>query len=89
MNIKSSIWRITLGIILTSFYVAIYFFPERLGLRIETPNEGLIGFFDPLSIWLKKVPASQWFVYGCIYTFFVLTFGLVFINYKKDRKSVV
>lgn len=85
MNKIPSFWRITIGVILTSFYVAIYFFPEGLGLRSNNTNVGLIGLFDPLSYWLKKAPASQWFVYGCLYTFFVLTFGAIFITKHRNN----
>lgn len=85
MNKISPVWRITIGVLLTSFYVVIYFFPEGLGLRSETSNVGLIGLFDPLSFWLKKAPASQWFVYGCLYTFFVLSFGIIFIIKHRNN----
>lgn len=85
MNKIPSFWRITIGVLLTSFYVAIYFFPEGLGLRSNNTNVGLIGLFDPLSYWLKKAPASQWFVYGCLYTFFVLTFGAIFITKHRNN----
>jgi ferredoxin-type protein NapH len=35
---------------------------------MEVKNTGLVALFDPLSMFLKGKPASQWFVYGAIYT---------------------
>ena len=47
-----------LGIIITSFYVLLYWFPSYLGLNAEG-NTGLIQFFDPLSLALKGQAASR------------------------------
>ena len=52
------------AMIITSFYVALYWFPELIGFH-EGGNTGLVRFFDPFSFLLKKSPASQWFVFGC------------------------
>lgn len=67
------------GIFLTSFYVVLYFFPQFLGLNAEGENGGLISLFDPLSKVLSGNPASQWFVYGTLYTVAILFFGIKFI----------
>ncbi|MBD98710.1 MAG: FeS-binding protein [Verrucomicrobia bacterium] len=67
------------GIFLTSFYVVLYFFPQFLGLNNEGENGGLISLFDPLSRLLSGNPASQWFVYGTLYTVAIVFFGIKFI----------
>jgi len=74
------------GIIMTGFYVILYFFPEYLGLTQEGSNGGLIALFDPLSNALSGKPASQWFVYGTLYTLAILAFGIKFIwKYRHNR----
>ncbi len=78
---------ISLGLagLLTGFYILLYFFPSYLGLRADG-NHGLIGFFDPLSLWIKRQPASQWFVYGVMYTLAILLFGFKFLwKYRHIR----
>ena len=67
------------GVVITGFYVELYWFPEMLGLSSEGTNTGLIAFFDPLSYALKGAPASQWFVYGTIYTICIVGLGVKFI----------
>jgi len=70
-----------LGIFLTSFYVVLYFYPQFLGLGKDgAENTGLIAFFDPFSKLLSGNPASQWFVYGTLYTVAILTFGYKFLR---------
>lgn len=79
-----------LGILITGFYVVLYWYPSVLGLQSEGPNVGLVGFFDPLSQFVKGVPASQWFVYGTLYTLAILSFGIRFIwRYRHNRYQVI
>lgn len=74
------------GILLTGFYVVLYFYPDLLGLRPDGNSTGLIGLFDPLSRFLSGNPASQWFVYGTLYTVAVLGFGLKFLwKYRHNH----
>ncbi|TNJ43844.1 4Fe-4S binding protein [Tamlana fucoidanivorans] len=81
------IWGWMAGVILTTFYIVLYFFPKYLGLGENgAENEGLIGLFDPLSQLLSNRPASQWFVYGTLYTLAILTFGVKFILKYKHNK---
>lgn len=49
------------GVILTGFYIVLYFFSELLGLGqgVDGTNTGLVGLFDPLSRVLSGNPASQ------------------------------
>ncbi len=78
------------GIALTGFYIVLYFFPEYLGLVKEGENRGVIALFDPLSRLLSGNPASQWFVYGTLYTVAILAFGIKFIwKYRHNRYEVI
>lgn len=83
-------WAWGLGILLTSFYVVLYWFPQYLGLNGDKPNTGLVAFFDPLSLLISGKPASQWFVYGSLYTVAILGFGYKFIlKYRHNKYQVV
>ena len=74
------------GLILTGFYIVLYFYPELLGLNAEGENTGIISLFDPLSTLLSGNPASQWFVYGTLYTIAILSFGIKFIwKYRHNK----
>lgn len=83
-------WAWIAGIALTGFYVILYFFPEYLGLVQGGQSKGLISLFDPLSKMLSGNPASQWFVYGTLYTVAILAFGVKFIwKYRHNRYEVI
>lgn len=75
------------GVLLTGFYIVLYFFPQYLGQTSgDEPNTGLISLFDPLSYLLSGNPASQWFVYGTLYTVAILMFGYKFmLKYRHNR----
>lgn len=75
------------GMVLTGLYVLLYWYPEVLGLTSNGGmNTGLIAFFDPLSMAIKNQPASQWFVYGTLYTLSILALGIKFIfKYRHNR----
>jgi polyferredoxin len=79
------------GIVLTGFYIVLYWYPEYLGLGKDgAANTGLIAFFDPLSYALKAKPASEWFVYGVLYTLLILALGVKFIwKYRHNRYQLV
>ena len=84
------LWGWLAGIALTGFYVILYFFPEYLGLVSGGQNKGLVAFFDPLSKMLSGNPASQWFVYGTLYTLAILAFGIKFIwKYRHNRYEII
>ena len=79
-------WGWIAGIALTGFYIILYFFPEYLGLVNKGENKGVIALFDPLSRALSGNPASQWFVYGTLYTVAILAFGIKFLwKYRHNR----
>jgi len=80
-----------IGVLLTSFYVALYWFPKYLGLGENgNANSGIVGFFDPLSLVLNGKIASQWFVYGTLYTVAILGLGYKFIlKYRHNKYQLV
>lgn len=79
-----------MGVILTLFYVALYWYPEWLGLRSEGANTGLVALFNPLSYLLSGQAASQWFVYGTFYTLAILAMGGKFIwKYRHNTYQIV
>ena len=53
-------------------------------------NSGLVAFFDPLSVLLNGKAATQWFVYGALYTLAILIFGIKFIyKYRHNRYQII
>ncbi|WP_218921500.1 4Fe-4S dicluster domain-containing protein [Haliscomenobacter hydrossis] len=85
------LWGMISAVLITGFYVVLYFMPHYLGQGAAgAANTGLIAFFDPLSQALKKQPASQWFVYGVLYTLGILAMGIKFIwKYRHNRYQVI
>lgn len=84
------LWGWISGIALTGFYIVLYFFPEYLGLVQGGDNKGIIALFDPLSKALSGNPASQWFVYGALYTIAILAFGVKFIwKYRHNAYEII
>ncbi|MEO6348075.1 MAG: 4Fe-4S dicluster domain-containing protein [Aquaticitalea sp.] len=81
------IWGWATGILLTSFYIVLYFKAEWFGLAAKgESNSGLIALFDPLSYLLNGGRASQWFVYGTLYTVAILVFGYKFmLKYRHNK----
>ena len=83
------------GIILTTFYIALYWFPEWIGQGTGGANTGMVALFDPLAQLLKGQNASQWFVYGTFYTIAILVLGIKFLYkyrhnaYHRNRTIVV
>lgn len=82
-------WAI--GIVLTLFYVFLYWFPSYLGLGVDgASNTGLTVLFDGLSHFFKGQPASQWFVYGTLYTLAILSLGIKFMyKYRHNRYQLI
>ncbi len=81
-----------LGVILTAFYVLLYWFPAVLGhgSGVNGANQGLIKLFDPLSLMLNGGAASQWFVYGTLYTVLICALGFKFIiKYRHNAYQVI
>jgi len=79
-------WLVAMA--LTGFYVALYFYPKTLGYDPEGSG-GIVALFDPLSKVLNGKAATQWFVYGTLYTLAILVFGVKFIiKYKGNRYQI-
>lgn len=79
-------WGWIAGIAMTGFYIVLYFFPMLLGLNPDGENTGVISLFDPLSKALSGNAASQWFVYGTLYTVAILAFGIKFMwKYRHNK----
>jgi len=77
------------GIVLTGFYVLLYWYPEYIGFK-AAGNEGMVALFDPLSMFFKGKPASQWFVYGTLYTLCITALGVKFLfKYRHNRYQFV
>jgi hypothetical protein len=67
-----------LAIVLTGFYVFIYWYPGVL--------ENLVRAHDPLSELLRGRAADQWFLYGTFYSEAVLTMGIrALIKYRSSK----
>ena len=82
-------WAWVVGVLLTGFYVLLYWYPQYLGLH-ENGSIGLIAFFDPLSYALNGGDATQWFVYGTLYTLAILLFGIKFIwKYRHNGYQII
>lgn len=81
------VWGWATGIVLTTFYIVLYFYAGYLGLGTHgAENTGLVSLFDPLSLLLSGRNASQWFVYGTLYTLAILAFGVKFLyKYRHNR----
>ena len=80
-----------IGIVLTAFYVVLYWFPKYLGLGENgASNTGIVGFFDNFSLLMNGKVASQWFVYGTLYTVAILGLGFKFIlKYRHNKYQLV
>ncbi|ADR23568.1 hypothetical protein MATR_25780 [Marivirga tractuosa] len=73
---------ILLGTFLISFYVFLYWFPEYM--------TSWIVMVDPLSKMLSGNPASQWFMYGFLYTLAILVMGIrMIIKYRHSPYQMV
>ncbi|GAA5221432.1 4Fe-4S binding protein [Membranihabitans marinus] len=87
---NKGLWAWVLGVFVTGFYVVLYWNPHLMGYNAEGSNTGLVHFFDPLSMLLKGQPASQWFVYGTLYTFAIFFFGIKYIiKYRHNRYQII
>ncbi|WP_236975373.1 4Fe-4S binding protein [Membranihabitans maritimus] len=86
---NKGLWAWMLGIFLTAFYIILYWYPHLIGYNPENGSTGLVAFFNPLSRFLKGQPATQWFVYGTLYTCAILFFGIKFIlKYRHNRYQI-
>lgn len=79
------------GVVLTGFYVLLYWYPEYIGYKGgAAANEGFVALFDPLSMFFKGKPASQWFLYGTLYTVSIFALGIKFLfKYRHNRYQFI
>ena len=76
----------TAGIVMTGFYVLLYWSPHTLGHADGGEPTGLVRVVDPLARPLTGYPASQWFLYGVLYTAAIGVFGLrMWMKYRHNR----
>ncbi len=70
------------GIYLIGFYLLLYWSPEYI--------TSWMLLADPLSYSLSGNEASQWFVYGMLYTVIVLTMGVrMLVKYRHNRYQLI
>lgn len=83
-------WQLAAALLLTLFYIALYLQPEWLGLSTgDGVNAGMIGLYDSISFAINGKKASQWFVYGVLYTLIILSLGIKFIyKFRHNRYQV-
>lgn len=73
---------IAVGVYLIAFYVLLYFYPEYL--------VSWVLLVDPLSMFLSGNPASQWFLYGVLYTLAILVMGVrMLIKYRGNPYQMI
>lgn len=74
------------GVLMTALYVLLYWFPELLGHSSEGTPTGLVRVVDPLAHLLTGYAASQWFLYGVLYTMAIAVFGVrMWMKYRHNR----
>lgn len=67
-----------LGGLLISFYILLYWYPEYIS--------NWVLLMDPMSKKLSGGAASQWFLYGFLYTVSVLTMGVrMLLKYRHNK----
>ncbi|NVO32841.1 4Fe-4S binding protein [Hymenobacter lapidiphilus] len=64
------------GIVLTGFYVILYWFSSPDDQGNYGPLNQLVHALDPFSQWLRNRPSDQWFLYGTFYTLAILVMGV-------------
>ena len=79
------------GVALTLLYVAIYYRPEWLGHDKEGGRPaGLVGTVEALAQAMTGGHASQWFLYGVLYSGAILVFGArMAIKYRHSRYHLI
>ena len=69
------------GAFLISFYILLYWFPSYI--------VSWVLIVDPISELLSGNPASQWFLYGLLYTLIMLVMGIrMLIKYRGNKYQI-
>lgn len=75
-------WGWILGMVLTGFYILLYWFPGTF--------EHLIQMMNPLSHLLRGQTADQWFLYGTMYTVAVSVMGYkAILKYRHSNYQII
>ena len=70
------------GTLLIGFYVLLYWFPEYI--------VSWVALVSPISMKLSGNPASQWFLYGFLYTVVMLVMGIrMAAKYRHNKYQLV
>ena len=89
-----------IGVVLTGFYVLLYWYPQYLGWSPGYSGEGgewvsghvtggMVEMVQPLATWLG-VTTSQWFLYGVVYTLAIAVFAVrAAMRYRHSRYHLV
>ena len=78
------------GLVLTGFYVVLYWYSGDDGHGHFGPLNNLIHALDGFSQWLRARPADQWFLYGTFYTLAVLVMGgRALWKYRHSRYQLI
>ena len=78
------------GLVLTGFYVVLYWFSEGDGKGSFGLLTNLVHPLDGLSQALRGRPADQWFLYGTFYTLAVLLMGTRALwKYRHSRYQLI
>ncbi|MBN2731862.1 MAG: 4Fe-4S binding protein [Balneolaceae bacterium] len=73
---------IIMGSLLIGFYVVLYWYPEYIA--------NWIAMVDPISYAIKGEEASQWFLYGLLYTLAIVVMGVrMFIKYRHSTYHMI
>ncbi|WP_162417466.1 4Fe-4S binding protein [Cyclobacterium roseum] len=82
-SMKARGWLgIVTGTYLIVFYIILYWYPEYMA--------NLVIMVDPLSEVLSGGPASQWFLYGLVYTLAILVMGIrMFRKYRGNNYQTI
>jgi polyferredoxin len=79
-----------LGLVLTGFYVVLYFRADLERLGFPSVLARPIRLCDPLARALSGQGADQWFLYGVLYTLAVWVFGVrMLLKYRHSRYQQV
>lgn len=76
------LWGIIFGFYLIGFYLLLYFYPHYIS--------NWILLLDPVSRFMSGQDASQWFLYGFLYTLVMLVMGFrMYAKYRHDLYQVL
>lgn len=74
------------GIAMTALYVAIYWYPETLGHVAEGEPTGLVRVVQAPALLLTGSSASQWFLYGVLYSSVMVVFAVrMWMKFRHNR----